>query len=67
MIQKIASLLLQKRYEVDETLKTSNDKSKESSKPEEKQHYIEDATCHYILKKILEIDPEREKNSYESN
>ncbi len=42
-------------------LKTSTDKSVE------KDHYIEDATCHYILKKILEVDTEREKASHLSN
>lgn len=58
--------MLESRYELNEKLKTSKDEEQEQVK-QQQQHYIEDATCHYILKKILEKDSEREKESCLSN
>ncbi len=59
-------MLLDNRYELNEKLKTSS-KDEEQESVKQQQHYIEDATCHYILKKILEKDSEREKDSCLSN
>jgi hypothetical protein len=59
-------LLLENRYELNK-LKTSSKEEEEEESAKQQQHYIEDATCHYILKKILEKDSERQKDSCLSN
>jgi hypothetical protein len=54
LIQKIADLFLQNRYEIADSLKNAEEK---------KQHIIEDSTSHFVIKQILKLDLEREKKS----
>jgi len=53
-MKKIANLILEKRYEISDSLKDGEEK---------KQHCIEDSTCHFIIKQILKLDKERESKS----
>jgi hypothetical protein len=72
LINTIADVLLATPYELIETLKASaaakdakvNDNNGDKPKTEVKQHFIEDATCHYVLKKIAEEDVKREASGY---
>lgn len=54
IIQKIADLILEKRYELADSLKSSEDK---------KEHCIENATCHFITKQLLKLGKAREEKS----
>ena len=58
LIPKIADLFLAKRYDLVDTLKSAEDK---------KEHIIENATSHFIIKQVLKLDAEREKKSLSSN
>lgn len=51
---------MEQTYEIDEKLKIGR---KEDESEKKQLHFIEDATCHYIIKKILEKDSERGKSS----
>ena len=46
---------MEKRYELADSLK--------STEEGKKQHCIEDSTSHFIIKQMLKLDKEREKNS----
>jgi pumilio family protein 6 len=53
IIQKIAEILLEKEYEPTE----KNSKAENGAAENAKLHPIEDATVHFVTKKILEIQP----------
>ncbi len=47
-------MILEKRYEIADNLKSAEEKN---------QHCIENSTCHFIIKQILKVDKERESKA----
>ena len=72
LLTTIGDVLLAKPYELIETLKSVaaandakiNDNNGDKPKTEVKQHYVEDATCHYLIKKLAEEDTKREASGH---
>ena len=54
IIKKIANIVLEKEYE-------------QSEAADQKQHCIEDSTCHFIIKQILKKDSERKTSQSKFN
>ena len=62
MTRKIAEVLLEKPYQPSEEAKQNSNNNKEK-KDADRQHIAEDATAHFIIKKLLHINKDANKEA----